>query len=464
MKEDAHKFAEVLLLWIKRILLDIGFSHSLVDQLDEVIYIVLILLIAVLMGRLIRVLILSFSNRMLKLKHLRSLNILLEQRVFHRISRLIPPVIVIGLLPFALEDTPKLQLFIEKVCWIYIVVVFILSCNAFFSALLVIFSRNSELRDRPMKGLVQIIQVLLISLAVIVIVSIIVGKSPANLITGLGAFAAVLMLVFRDSILGFVAGVLLSQNDMVRYGDWIVVPGTDVNGVVIDITLNTVKVQNFDNTIVTVPPYTLVSQAFQNWRGMSESGGRRIMRSFTVDLNTVQFCTPEMLEDLKGIDLLRDFIEKKEAQQAAGRVSNTDNPDGLVNGTIETNLGLFRAYMTLYLRNHVFVNQDLTLMVRSLAPSSNGLPLEVYCFSSNKVWVSYESIQAEIMEHYAAIMPRFGLYPFQNPSGRDYITSALLEAGKDISTLVGTPVGVVRGERKNGGPIVSSEGDTVAGA
>ena len=162
------------------------------------------------------------------------------------------------------------------------------------------------------------------------------------------------------------------------------------------------------------------------------------------------------VEDLKKIDLLRDFIEKKEAQQAAGRVSNTDNPDGLVNGTIETNLGLFRAYMTLYLRNHVFVNQDLTLMVRSLAPNSNGLPLEVYCFSSNKEWVSYESIQAEIMEHYVAIMPRFGLYPFQNPSGRESIAAALLEAGKDISTLVGTPVGIVRGEDKVGETVVSS--------
>ena len=460
MKEEAHKFAEVLLLWIKRILLDVGFSHDLVNQLDEVIYIVLILLIAVLMGRLIRMIILFFANRMLKLKNLRFLNILLEQRVFHRISEFIPPVIVIGLIPFVLQDTPKLQIFIEKVCWIYIVVVFILSCNAFLSALLVIFSRNSELRDRPMKGLVQIVQVLLVSLAIIVIISIVVGKSPANLITGLGAFAAVLMLVFKDSILGFVAGVLLSQNDMVRHGDWIVIPGTDVNGVVIDITLNTVKVQNFDNTIVTVPPYTLVSQAFQNWRGMSDSGGRRIMRSFTIDLDTVRFCTPEMLEDLKKIDLLRDFIEKKEAQQAAGRVSNTDNPDGLVNGTIETNLGLFRAYMTLYLRNHVFVNQNLTLMVRSLAPTSNGLPLEVYCFSSNKEWVSYESIQAEIMEHYVAIMPRFGLYPFQNPSGRESIAAALLEAGKDISTLVGTPVGIVRGEEKVGETVVSSGNKT----
>ncbi|MDD6211469.1 MAG: mechanosensitive ion channel [Bacteroidales bacterium] len=445
--KDTHKIAETLLAWIKKVLIDLGFSQDVVGQLDQFIYIILILLIAVLMGRLIRFVILFFSNKLLKAKNLRTLNILVEQKAFHRISRLIPPIIVIALLPFALQDTPKLLSLIEKFCWIYIVVVFIMSSNSFLSALLVVFSRNSELRDRPMKGLVQIIQVLLVSLAVIVIVAILLNKSPANLITGLGAFAAVLMLVFRDSILGFVAGVLLSQNDMIRHGDWIVVPGSDVDGVVIDITLNTVKVQNFDNTIVTVPPYSLVSQPFQNWRGMSESGGRRIMRSYTIDLNTVQFCTPEMLEDFKQIDLLHDYITEKQAQQQEGKEVNTENPAGLVNGTIETNLGLFRAYMTLYLRQHPSVNQDLTLMVRTLAPSDNGLPLQVYCFSANKVWISYESIQAEIMEHFAAIMPRFGLYPFQNPSGRDYITSALLESGKDITTLMGAPVGVVRKQK-----------------
>lgn len=221
-------------------------------------------------------------------------------------------------------------------------------------------------------------------------------------------------------------------------------PGGAVNGVVIDVSLNTVKVQNFDNTIVTIPPYSLISGEVQNWRGMSDSGGRRIMRSFTIDLNTVKFCTPELLQNLKQIDILRDFIEKKESQQQKGIVENTENSAGLVNGTIETNLGLFRAYMTLYLQQHKFINDQLTLMVRTLDPNDNGLPLQLYCFSANKNWVSYESIQAEIFEHYAAIMPRFGLYPFQNPSGRDYINSALLTAGHNPDELWGIPWGTMK--------------------
>ena len=308
-----------------------------------------------------------------------------------------------------------------------------------------------------MKGMIQIIKGLLIGIWVIIAVSILIERSPMALITGLGAFAAVLMLIFKDSILGFVAGVQLSQNDMIRNGDWIVVPGGAVNGVVIDVSLNTVKVQNFDNTIVTIPPYSLISGEVQNWRGMSDSGGRRIMRSFTIDLNTVKFCTPELLQNLKQIDILRDFIEKKEAQQQKGIVENTENSAGLVNGTIETNLGLFRAYMTLYLQQHKFINDQLTLMVRTLDPNDNGLPLQLYCFSANKNWVSYESIQAEIFEHYAAIMPRFGLYPFQNPSGRDYINSALLTAGHNPDELWGIPWGTMKEKNTEVPPSVKPE-------
>lgn len=230
------------------------------------------------------------------------------------------------------------------------------------------------MRNRPMKGLVQIIKGIIIGLGVIVSVSILLNSTPMHLLTGLGAFAAVLMLVFKDSILGFVAGVQLSQNDMVRNGDWIVVPNTPVNGVIIDVSLNTVKVQNFDNTIVTVPPYSLISGSFQNWRGMSESGGRRIMRSYTVDVDTIRFCTPEMLEDLKSIPYLKEYIDKKEAQQANNEVQNTDNKDGLVNGTIETNLGLFRAYMTLYYNTIRLSIKSLPLLVRTLNPTDNGLP------------------------------------------------------------------------------------------
>ena len=276
--------------------------------------------------------------------------------------------------------------------------------------------------------------------AIIVIISILINKSPLNLITGLGAFAAVLMLIFKDTILGFVAGVLLSENDMVHIGDWIEMPQNNVNGVVMDITLNIVKVQNFDNTIVTIPPYSLVSGSFINWRGMTESGGRRIMREYALKLDYIQPCTPEFLEKMKKFDAdLADFITEKQKQAAEGKVANTDNPAGLVNGTIDTNVGLLRAYMTLYLKRHPFISKDLLLMVRTLAPTENGLPVQIYCFSSNKNWPSYESIQAEIMEHFVSVLPEFGLYPFQNPTARDYVISGLIESGKDLSTVDGIP-------------------------
>ncbi len=292
-----------------------------------------------------------------------------------------------------------------------------------------------------MKGFIQILQVIFSCIGIIVIVSILINKSPFNLITGLGAFTAVLMLIFKDTILGFVAGVLISENDMVRIGDWIEMPQNNVNGIVTDITLTVVKVQNFDNTTVTVPPYSLVSGSFINWRGMSDSGGRRIMREYSLKLDYIKPCTPEFLEKMKSFDEeLGKFITEKQQQAAAGQTVNTDNPAGLVNGTIDTNVGLFRAYMTLYLKRHPAINKDLLLMVRTLAPTANGLPVQIYCFSANKNWPSYESIQAEILEHFVSVLPAFELYPFQNADARDTLISGFVESGKvDISTIDGIP-------------------------
>lgn len=269
------------------------------------------------------------------------------------------------------------------------------------------------------------------------------------MITGLGAFAAVLMLIFKDTILGFVAGVLLSENDMIRIGDWIEMPQNNVNGIVTDITLNIVKIQNFDNTTVTIPPYSLVSGSFINWRGMTESGGRRIMREYTLKLDYIKPCTSEFLEKMKGFDIeLSQFITIKQKQATEDKIANTENPDGLVNGTIDTNVGLLRAYMTIYLRRHPFISKDLLFMVRTLAPTENGLPMQIYCFSINKNWPSYESIQAEIMEHFVSVLPEFELYPFQNPSARDYIISSLIEAEKDLSTINAIPWHSVQSKEK----------------
>lgn len=440
MMKDTDKFGESLLGWIKDMLSHLGISHEVLNRMDEVIYLVLILIIAIGIGKLVHLIVLYSTRKVLKYKNIKILNSLIEYNALKKLSWIIPPVIVSALLPFAFEDNPRLLNITEKITWIYFVIVLILSVNVVLNSVGKVIMTNKVLHDKPLKGFIQIIQVLFSFVGGIVIISILVNKSPLNLITGLGAFAAILLLIFRDTILGFVAGVLLSQNDMLHIGDWIEMPNNAVNGVVMDISLNVIKVQNFDNTIVTIPPYSLISGSFVNWRGMMDSGGRRIMRSYVISLTNIHICTPEYLEEMKGkFELLSDYITKKQAEAAAGKVANTDNPNGLVNGTIETNLGLLRAYMTLYLQHHPFVSKDLLLMVRTLAPTDNGMPLQIYCFSSNKNWVSYESIQAEIMEHFVSVMPEFGLYPFQNASSRDYINSSILEAGKSADTIFGLP-------------------------
>lgn len=440
--KKAYEIADRLMEWVSDLLLRLTGSPSPVW--DRIVYGVLVFVIAIVVGRILRAVVIYVIHRVARYRGSYLLKSLVEAHIFTRLTHIIPPLVIVALLPFAFHGTPVFLKLIEKLCWIYILGVVVFSINTQLSVFWKFYSSRTALRNRPMKGMIQIIKGLLAGFWVIVAVSILIERSPMALITGLGAFAAVLMLVFKDSILGFVAGVQLSQNDMIRNGDWIVVPGGSVNGIVIDVSLDTVKVQNFDNTIVTLPPYSLVSGEVQNWRGMTEAGGRRIMRSFTIDLSTVKFCTPEFLEKMKEIDILRDFIEKKEVQQQRGIVENTQNSEGLVNGTIETNLGLFRAYMTLYLQHHKFIGGQMILMVRALDPNDNGLPLQLYCFSTNTDWVSYESIQSEIFEHYAAIMPRFGLYPFQNPSSRDYINAALLTAGHHPDELWGIPFGTMR--------------------
>ena len=414
------EFARSLLHGIKDLLSWMGIPRHLLDKLDEMLFLVCIVVIAFAAAGVIHFLLVRAAKRILRRKHLDFFDSLFRYSVFRKSTALIPPLIVSALLPFAFDRQTAWFTVSEKITWVYFFVALIVSVNAILNTVGDTLRNNDQLKNRPMKGFIQIFQVIFTSLAVIVIVSIAIGKSPVNLITGLGAFTAVLMLIFKDTILGLVAGVMISENDMVRIGDWIEMPRNGIDGIVLDISLTVIKVQNFDNTIVTVPPYSLVSEPLINWRGMTESGGRRIMRQYAVRLDCIRPCTPEFLERMKAFDAeLAQFIDRKQQQAAAGKVANTENPEGLVNGTIDTNLGLLRAYMTLYLRRHPFVNRDLMLMVRSLAPTENGLPIQLYCFSADKNWPSYESIQTEIMEHFAAVLPAFDLYAFQRVDTRD---------------------------------------------
>ncbi|MDH3745602.1 MAG: mechanosensitive ion channel family protein, partial [Acidobacteriota bacterium] len=246
------------------------------------------------------------------------------------------------------------------------------------------------------------------------------GKSPVFLLGGMGVLASVLMLVFKDPILGFVAGIQLSTNRMLSKGDWIEMPSYGADGDVIDIALTTVKVQNWDKTITTVPTHALISDSFKNWRGMSESGGRRIKRSAYIDMNTIKLCTREMIERYSKIRHIADYLETKQRELRDWNEKQGIDDTNIVNGRRITNIGTFRAYLLAYLKNHPQINQEMTLLVRQLAPTPNGLPVEIYCFSGDKEWAAYESIQADIFDHILAVLPEFDLRTFQNPSGSDF--------------------------------------------
>ena len=405
--------------FINEILLSWGFSQSWADDLTSGIILVVILAIAFLGDAICRHIILTAVARLVKKTKATLDDIVFDRKVLTHVSHLVAPIVLYILLPLAISNLGLLS-FIQRICMIYIIAVFLKFISSLLTALFHVYSEKEQFRDRPLKGLLQTVQVILFFIGGIIIVSILIDKSPMVLLTGLGASAAVLMLVFKDSIMGFVSGIQLSANNMLRVGDWIQMPKYGADGTVIEVTLNTVKVRNWDNTITTIPPYALVSDSFQNWRGMQESGGRRIKRSIRIDMNSVKFCTPEMLAKYKKIQLLKDYIEETEKViEDYNKEHGIDNSI-LVNGRRQTNLGVFRAYLTNYLKSLPTVNQDLTCMVRQLQPTEQGIPLELYFFSAIKAWVPYEGVQADVFDHVLAIIPEFDLHVFQNPTGEDF--------------------------------------------
>ena len=405
--------------FINEILLSWGFSQSWADDLTSGIILVVILAIAFLGDAICRHIILTAVARLVKKTKATWDDIVFDRKVLTHVSHLVAPILLYILLPLAISNLGLLS-FIQRICMIYIIAVFLKFISSLLTALFHVYSEKEQFRDRPLKGLLQTVQVILFFIGGIIIVSILIDKSPMVLLTGLGASAAVLMLVFKDSIMGFVSGIQLSANNMLRVGDWIQMPKYGADVTVIEVTLNTVKVRNWDNTITTIPPYALVSDSFQNWRGMQESGGRRIKRSIRIDMNSVKFCTPEMLAKYKKIQLLKDYIEETEKViEDYNKEHGIDNSI-LVNGRRQTNLGVFRAYLTNYLKSLPTVNQDLTCMVRQLQPTEQGIPLELYFFSAIKAWVPYEGVQADVFDHVLAIIPEFDLHVFQNPTGEDF--------------------------------------------
>ncbi len=381
---------------LAQFLTELGISKENLGVTEKFILIVVLLFFAFMVDYLCRLFLVPIVKKLTRKTQVKWDDYIFNDKLLNNCCHLIPPVILTIFLPFVLNETSQLYSVLTKLLEIYIVIVSVNLICSFISSLYTITREYEKMKSHPLKGVYQMIQIIAISIGVIIIIAILIEKSPITILTGLGASAAVLMLIFKDSIMGLVSGIQLSANKMLTPGDWISMPKYGADGVVTDVTLTTVKVQNWDNTITTIPPYALVSDSFQNWRGMQESGGRRVKRSVSIDMKTIRFCTDE--EVAYFID--KGWIEKDKFR-----------------GEKLINLSVFRHFMENYLRNNPDVNNNMTIMVRQLQSSSEGLPLELYFFTSDKTWVNYEKIQSDVFDYFIAMLPQFGLKVFQRTSG-----------------------------------------------
>lgn len=385
---------------IAQLLQQTGIEKNDFSWSTQVVLILAILLISYLMTLVFRHLIMPAVRKITARTKATWDDYLFNDKMMTSFCRMIPPIIWYVLLPFAFNDSSAYLLqILLKISLICLIITALMLIKCFLDSLYEISSEHEALKNRPLKGIYQMINLIAIGIGIILIISILIDQNATAILTGLGASAAILMLIFKDSILGLVAGVQLSANDMLRPGDWITMTKYGADGYVVEVSLTTVKVQNFDKTITTIPPYALVSDSFQNWRGMRESGGRRIKRSLFIDMTTVHFCTPE--------EVAR-FTEK-------GWISApTEGSEPPVN------LYVFREYALKYICSHPDVNHNLMQMVRQLQPTTEGIPVEVYCFSNTPDWIPYETLQGELFDHLIAMVPEFGLHIFQRPAGTDF--------------------------------------------
>jgi len=344
---------------------------------------------------------------------------LVRHNVFGRLAQVVPALIVffgVSLVPELADAGVKL---IRNIAMGYMVLMLTMAVSAILGALNAIYATTPAAKERPIKGFVQLVQIVVWVLGGILIAATVLDRSPLVLLTGFGAMTAILLLVFKDTILSLVASVQLTAQDMVRVGDWIEMPQFGADGDVIDVQLHTVKVQNWDKTITTIPTHRLITDSFKNWRGMSQTGARRIKRAIVIDVSSIRIQTDDEVDHFTRFALLGDYIKEKERELDEYNAGLTTEVDAEVNRRRLTNIGTFRAYAFNYLKNHPRIDQNMTLMVRQLAPGPEGLPLEIYCFTNTTEWAVYEDIQSDIFDHLLAIVPEFGLRLFQKPAGSD---------------------------------------------
>lgn len=418
-----------------------GFAFA-AKPLAAFICLVIIVFLAWIAHFLTRKVLLRIVNRIAKKTKTQWDDILIKNKVFRGLAHLAPAFIIYYTagfsahpLAFDMEGQGSaaalsnispdyysgLGFFLIKLARIYFVSIIVFVANSILNAGYDIYNTTDIAHHRPIKGYIQLVKILVYFMAGIMIISIMLERDPTGLLVGLGGLAAVLILVFKDTILGFVASIQLSANNMVKIGDWIEMKSHGADGTVTDITLNTVKVQNWNKTISTIPTYALVSDSFNNWKGMEESGGRRIKRSVSIDMSSVRFCDTATLNRFEKFELIRDYVRQKEEELKQYNQERNLADGDFISGRHQTNVGIFRRYLEVYLRQHPMVNQDMTFLVRQLQPGGKGLPIEIYVFSKDKEWANYEAIQADIFDHILAVVPEFDLRVFQEPTGSDIV-------------------------------------------
>jgi len=401
--------------WIK-----IGVNEQIGENINLLLLIIGVVIIAWLADFFTKKILISVITKFIKKTKTDWDDLLLKRKVFTRLSHLAPAIVIYYFIKIIFKESSPVVGIIQSASILYMIIIGLLVIDSIINTLNDIYEKLPWAKSRPIKGYVQIVKIFIYFIAIILVLSILLNKSPAKLIAGLGAIAAVLLLVFKDTILGFTASIQLSANHMVNIGDWIEMPSRKADGSVIEITLNTVKVQNWDKTISTIPTYALVSESFQNWQGMEDSGGRRIKRSINIDMRSIKFINEELLEKLKKIQLIKPYLEKKVEELKEFNKKNNIDESSLVNGRRISNIGTFRKYIEEYLKQHPKIHNDMTFLIRHLQPTEKGLPIEIYVFSNDQKWANYESIQADIFDHLLAIIKEFELKVFQNPTGEDF--------------------------------------------
>ena len=413
-----------MLNYILNILTVLGINIVTGKILSNIILLIFVILVSAIAKFITARLILKNLSSYVKKTKIKWDDIMLKRKVFSRLSHIVAPLVFYFFIPsFSIE----FQIFIEKVVFTYITIIILFVIDALLNCVNDLYNSYAKSKSKPIKGFIQVSQIVLYLFGIIILISYLFDKSPVIILSGVGALAAVFLIVFKDSLLGLVSGIQIATNDMVRIGDWIEMPKYDANGAVVDISLNIIKVENFDKTVTTIPSYAFISDSFKNWRNMQECGGRRIKRSIYVDSSSVQLCDSQMIEKFKKIRYISEYIKRKETEIDEYNKNPDIDPTHSINVRRLTNIGTFREYIQQYINNSPHIHKEMVRMVRQLEPGINGVPLEIYAFTNDTNWINYEGIQGDIFDHILSVASEFNIRIFQNPSGYD------MKAGLNIN-------------------------------